>query len=124
MFCFRETASVARLGDLLLLKLLSVKPGQTLTATATPGTRDLAGLATEVGDDLAAAVTGHADPRLLGLGCCRLGLVLLAFVLRGATARALGTRWLAIVCVTHGPHTTYPRMYLARAGCARRVVLD
>lgn len=83
----RNQQSLARLGDLLQVELLRVQSGQALAATTTPGTGHFAGLAAEVGDDLAAAVTGHTDAWLLGLGCHRrLDLILLVFLGGGATA--------------------------------------
>jgi 4-amino-4-deoxy-L-arabinose transferase-like glycosyltransferase len=101
----REMRSLARLGDLLLMELLRVESSQALTAAATPGADDLTRLAAEVGDHLAAAVARHADARLQSLLRRRADLVLVTFLIRGSTARALGRGLLRVVCVAHLPGT-------------------
>src|SRR5580704_6156302 len=57
---------------------LRADPREAHSAPSTPRTGELARRATEVGDHLAAAATGHTLPRLMGRRCLTLALVAVA----------------------------------------------
>ena len=114
--------SAAFQSGLFLLELLRVDTGKTLAATTTPGTRNLACVTVQVGDDLAGPVAGHARAWLVRLLCDG---VTLAVVVPGggSSARSLGGPLLAIVGVTHDPSHYLPTRLPAHPG-TRALVLD